>query len=203
MSAPLRVAVVGLGYWGPNLLRNLVEIDGCRSRHDLRPARPSGSSSSSAAIPFVETTSSYLEVVDDDRVDAVVIATPVSTHFDLASRALQFGKHVFVEKPLAASSEEAAELMRLARRAGPHADAGSHVPLQPTGRRHQGADRLGRSGRPLLHLVEPRQPGPAPARRQRRLGSRPPRLLDPALLARRVADHGLGDEPRLRDPGHP
>ena len=54
----------------------------------------------------------------DDRVDAVVIATPVSTHFDLAAQALRFGKHVFVEKPLAASSDEATELIRLARRSG-------------------------------------------------------------------------------------
>ena len=61
---------------------------------------------------------SYLDVLSDDRVDAVVIATPVATHFDLASRALEFGKHVFVEKPLAASSEEAAELIRLSRKAG-------------------------------------------------------------------------------------
>ena len=59
-----------------------------------------------------------MDVLSDDRVEAVVIATPVSTHFELASRALQFGKHTFVEKPLAASSEEAAELVRLARRAG-------------------------------------------------------------------------------------
>ena len=187
MSAPLRVAVVGLGYWGPNLLRNLVELDEAEvvTICDQRPERLEHFK---RRYPFVETTASYLEVVDDDRIDAVVIATPVSTHFDLASKALQFGKHVFVEKPLAASSDEAAELVRLAAQGRPRAHARPHVPLQPAGRLHQGADRLGRSGRPLLHLLEPRQPRAAPARRQRRLGPRPARLLDPPLLARRVAD---------------
>ena len=117
MSEPLRVAVVGLGYWGPNLLRNLVELDEAEVvvMCDKREERLEHWG---RRYPAVERTSSYLEVLSDDDVDAVVIATPVSTHFDLASRALQFGKHVFVEKPLAASSEEAAELVRLARRAG-------------------------------------------------------------------------------------
>jgi predicted dehydrogenase len=118
VSTPdLRVAVVGLGYWGPNLLRNLVEIDGVEvvTICDQRPERLE---LFKRRYPSVETTSSYIEIVDDDRIDAVVIATPVSTHFDLASKALQFGKHVFVEKPLAASSEDAAELVRLARKAG-------------------------------------------------------------------------------------
>ena len=98
----MRLAVVGLGYWGPNLLRNLVELDEADVvlMCDERPERLA---QWSRRYPAVETTASYLDVLSDDRVDAVVIATPVATHFDLASRALQFGKHVFVEKPLAAS----------------------------------------------------------------------------------------------------
>ena len=137
--------------------------------------------------------------VDDDRVEAVVIATPVSTHFELASRALQFGKHVFVEKPLAAQLRGGggARAARAPRRT--RADAGPHVPLQPSGRARQGADRPRRPGRDLLRLVEPRQPRPAPAGRERRLGSRPARLLDPALLARRVARaRSPRCQPRLR-----
>jgi predicted dehydrogenase len=117
VSEPLRVAVVGLGYWGPNLLRNLVELDGaevvtmCDSRRDRLDhwAR---------RYPGIDGTTSYIDVLSDDRVEAVVVSTPVSTHFELASRALQFGKHTFVEKPLAGSGEEAAELVRLARRTG-------------------------------------------------------------------------------------
>jgi predicted dehydrogenase len=113
----LNVAVVGLGYWGPNLLRNLVEMpdaevllmcDERQGKLDVYRRR----------YPAIEATTSFLEVLEDDRIEAVVIATPVSTHFDLASKALMFGKHVFVEKPLAASSDEAGELLRMSRKAG-------------------------------------------------------------------------------------
>ena len=117
MSAPLRIAVVGLGYWGPNLLRNLMELDDAEVVRmcDLREDRLEHWGK---RYPAIARTTSYLEVLSDDQVEAVVIATPVSTHFDLASRALQFGKHTFVEKPLSGSAEEAGELVRLARRAG-------------------------------------------------------------------------------------
>ncbi|MGH3137944.1 MAG: Gfo/Idh/MocA family protein, partial [Gaiellaceae bacterium] len=117
MSEPLPVAVVGLGYWGPNLLRNLVELDDAEVVTMCDP-REDRLEHWGKRYPAVARATSYMDVLSDDRVDAVVIATPVSTHFELASRALQFGKHTFVEKPLAGSSEEAAELVRLARRAG-------------------------------------------------------------------------------------
>jgi predicted dehydrogenase len=114
---PLRTAVVGLGYWGPNLLRNLVELEAAEvvTMCDTRQERLDHWG---RRYPAVTQTTSYLEVLSDDSVEAVVIATPVSTHFELAAKALQFGKHVFVEKPLAASTEEGAELIRLARKAG-------------------------------------------------------------------------------------
>ena len=117
MSEPLRVAVVGLGYWGPNLLRNLVELDEakvvmmCDERYERLEHW-------GKRYPAVARTTSYLDVLSNDDVEAVVFATPVSTHFELASLALQFGKHTFVEKPLAASSTEALELTRAAGRAG-------------------------------------------------------------------------------------
>ena len=81
---------------------------------------------------------------------------------------------------------------------GPRPDARSHVPLQPARDRDQAHHRLGRARRDLLHLVEPREPRAPPARRERRLGPRPARLLDPPLLARRASGRGLGDEPELR-----
>jgi predicted dehydrogenase len=116
-AAPVRVGVVGLGYWGPNLLRNLTELDEaevvtiCDEREERLALW-------SRRYPALRATTSFHDVLEDDNVDAVAIATPVSTHFDLTSRALQSGKHAFVEKPLAASSEEALELARMARRAG-------------------------------------------------------------------------------------
>jgi predicted dehydrogenase len=117
MSEPLHVAVVGLGYWGPNLLRNLVELPEAEVV-TMCDAREERLEHWGRRYPAIGRTASYMEVLSDDRVDAVVIATPVSTHFELASRALQFGKHTFIEKPLAGSADEAKQLVRLARRAG-------------------------------------------------------------------------------------
>jgi predicted dehydrogenase len=113
----VRVAVVGLGYWGPNLLRNLVELEDADVAV-VCDARPERLATSARRYPALRTTTSFREVLLDDQVDAVVIATPVSTHFELAAKALAAGKHVFVEKPLAASSHEGTELVRRARDAG-------------------------------------------------------------------------------------
>jgi predicted dehydrogenase len=107
------VAVVGLGYWGPNLVRNLHETDGAYAEMvcDLRPDALEGIS---RRYPAVRTTTRFEDVLADPGVEAVAIATPVSSHFELAARALEAGKHVFVEKPLTASSDEALELIELA-----------------------------------------------------------------------------------------
>ena len=109
----VRVAVVGLGYWGPNLVRNLHEVD------DAEPAlvcdlRPEALATIQRRYPAVQTTTDFDDVIGDPTIDAVAIATPVSSHFELAARALESGKHVFVEKPLTASSDEALELIELA-----------------------------------------------------------------------------------------
>ena len=204
LASRVRVAVVGLGYWGPNLVRNLARARRTPSSSrvcDLRRGR-ARRRSRGATRPSRRTTE-FDEVLADDDVEAVAIATPVSTHHALALRALDAGKHVFVEKPLAASSAEALELDRARRRARPRADARPHVPLQPAGQHDPRADRRGRARRHLLHLDEPREPRPAPARRQRRLGSRPARLLDPPLLARRDARRHVSAMSRgCVDPGH-
>jgi predicted dehydrogenase len=110
---PVRVAVIGLGYWGPNLARNLQEHPGaelaaiCDRREDAlqRIGR---------RYPAVPTTQDLGQVLASEDIEAVVIATPVSSHYPIARAALEAGKHVFVEKPLAGSSETAIELARLA-----------------------------------------------------------------------------------------
>jgi predicted dehydrogenase len=115
MDAPIRIAVVGLGYWGPNLVRNINEYPGaeatvvCDLRADLLETIV-------RRYPTVRATQSFSEVLTDPEVDAVVIATPVSKHHPMAAAALRAGKHVFVEKPLAASTEEAEDLIGLAER---------------------------------------------------------------------------------------
>jgi predicted dehydrogenase len=112
-QVPLRAAVVGLGYWGPNLVRNLQEQQGVEIAYvcDMNAALLE---TITRRYPAVVGTTRYDDILEDDSVDAVVIATPVGTHFDLAAAALRAGKHVFVEKPLAASSSDASALIELA-----------------------------------------------------------------------------------------
>jgi predicted dehydrogenase len=118
LPAPqVRVAVVGLGYWGPNLVRNLSELP----EADLVAVcdvNPAPLDRFRARQPWIRATDRYDSILADPHVDAVVIATPVSTHHGLASAALRAGKHVFVEKPLAASLDEALALEDLARERG-------------------------------------------------------------------------------------
>jgi predicted dehydrogenase len=113
----VRVAVVGVGYWGPNLVRNLIEYEGaevaCVCDRD-----PAALARVARRYPSLRTTTALDLVLGDDGVDAIVIATPVSTHHRLAGDALRAGKHVLVEKPLAASAAEALDLIELARQRG-------------------------------------------------------------------------------------
>src|SRR5436305_14172705 len=114
---PLRIAVVGLGYWGPNLVRVLAELEEAEVLLACDLDRAS-LEKLGRRYPAVELTSSFERVVADDNVDAVAIATPVSTHYPLAAAALDAGKHVFVEKPMAGSVANAEDLMRRANAAG-------------------------------------------------------------------------------------
>lgn len=109
------VGVIGYGYWGPNLVRNFAEVPGSRvvavsdlCAERLLPVR--------ARYPTVRTTTDHRDLINDSAIDAIAIATPVSTHFDLAMQVLQAGKHVLVEKPLTATSEQAIRLIEEADR---------------------------------------------------------------------------------------
>ena len=104
------VGVVGLGYWGPNLLRVLSEMTGVKVRTicDVNAERLERFS---RRYPSVATTQRFDDLLEDPQIDAVVIATPVFTHYEMAGRCLDAGKHTFVEKPLAASKEHASDLI--------------------------------------------------------------------------------------------
>ena len=104
------IGVIGLGYWGPNIVRNIADCDGAQvvAASDLRSDRLAAIA---ARYPGVRTTADAANLIRDPRVDAVVIATPVSTHFELAMAALEAGKHVLVEKPLASSCEQGRRLI--------------------------------------------------------------------------------------------
>ena len=105
------IAIVGLGYWGPNLVRNLHELRDAEVSY-ICDIRPSVLDPIARRYPAVRSTTDFETVLADPTVEAVAIATPVSSHYALAFAALDAGKHVFVEKPLAASSEEALGLIR-------------------------------------------------------------------------------------------
>jgi predicted dehydrogenase len=110
-----RVAAVGCGYWGPNLIRNLLEIAGVEVSvicdRDLARAQAIQN-----YYPQLKITTSYEEVLADSSIDAVVLATPAQTHARLAEAALLAGKHTFVEKPLALATPDCIRLTNLARK---------------------------------------------------------------------------------------
>ncbi len=115
---PLRgMAVVGLGYWGPNWIRNMFQSKSARRvvACDLDAKRRAHISQ---LYSGVETTTNFQDVLDDPDIEGIVVATPVSTHFAMARRALEADKSVLVEKPLATSAAEASTLIRIARERG-------------------------------------------------------------------------------------
>jgi predicted dehydrogenase len=111
----IRVGLAGLGYWGPNLARNFGELADLSWLCDLSPDLLA---QASARRPHARTTTDFDELLADPELDAVVIATPVVTHYELTRRALEAGKHVFVEKPPAQTAAEAEELCALAEERG-------------------------------------------------------------------------------------
>ena len=111
----IRIGHAGLGYWGPNLARNFGALADLRWLCDLSP---DVLDKAAKAHPQARTTDDFEALLADPEVDAVVIATPVVTHYELAKQALSAGKHVFVEKPQAQSSAEAEELTALAEERG-------------------------------------------------------------------------------------
>lgn len=113
----IQLAVIGLGYWGPNLLRNFHQLSDCEvkiccdlSETNLRRAKEQ--------YPYIAVTTDYKDLIEDPDLEAIVIASPALTHYNLAKKALLHKKHVFVEKPLALNLEDAAELVRLADETG-------------------------------------------------------------------------------------
>jgi len=117
MSAPLRVGVVGLGYWGPNLARNFhalpdAELVWCCD------ASPAARERTAPMVPGAQMTDRIEDLLEDETLDAIVLATPVPTHAELAVRVLEAGKHCFVEKPLAQSVADAKRAVEAAERTG-------------------------------------------------------------------------------------
>lgn len=114
-SEPIAIAIIGYGYWGPNLVRNFANTDGCHAA-TVCDFDKSKLASCARLYPGTITTTRFGDVLDDPKIDAVAIATPAHTHFELAMAALKAGKHVLVEKPLAQTSDQVRRLIDEAAR---------------------------------------------------------------------------------------
>jgi predicted dehydrogenase len=109
-GSPLELALVGVGYWGPNLLRAAADLE------DAEVTVVCDISAQALAAqgrrhPYVRLTQRLEDVLGDDSIDAVLVATPVQTHHEIAQRCMRAGKHVFVEKPIANTSEDCRDLI--------------------------------------------------------------------------------------------
>lgn len=111
----IKIGVVGYGYWGPNLVRNFGEIDDFKVTM-VADLKPENLAKVTKRYPAIQTTTQLDELLLSPNVDAVAIATPVFTHFDLGMKALKAGKHVFMEKPLASNSDQAFQLVQEAQK---------------------------------------------------------------------------------------
>ncbi|QYA25181.1 Gfo/Idh/MocA family oxidoreductase [Gramella sp. MT6] len=113
----INVGIIGYGYWGPNLVRNFYAANDCivKSVADARPARLD---QLKKLFPVIEGVLDGDDIIKDPKIDAIVIATSVCTHFQLAKKALMQGKHVLLEKPMTASVKEAEILMNIAEQKG-------------------------------------------------------------------------------------
>jgi len=110
----ISIGIVGLGYWGPNLVRNFSEVDTCKVAIacDLDEEKIKRTQQ---RYPFIEVTTEYNDLVISPDIDAIAIATPVFTHYELVKKALESGKHVLVEKPMCATVREATSLVNIAK----------------------------------------------------------------------------------------
>ena len=111
----VRVGVIGYGYWGPNIVRNLHSLDNARVEM-LCDKSPAAIERAKRSYPSVEVTTDPSQILNSPRIDAVAVITPVWTHYEIAKAALLNGKHVFVEKPFTSNSDQAKELIDLAER---------------------------------------------------------------------------------------
>jgi predicted dehydrogenase len=113
----VNIGVIGYGYWGPNLVRNFAETKDSRvvMVSDKRVERLKLVQS---RFPLTEVSENPIDLINNPNIDAVVISTPVSTHFELAMQALRAGKHVLVEKPMTSTVEEGQKLLEAAEKCG-------------------------------------------------------------------------------------
>lgn len=115
MRNKINIGIIGCGYWGPNLIRNFSGLNNCNAVvvSDFRQGRLDFIKTE---FPFLKTTLNYKEIIDSPEIDAVCIATPVTSHASIAIESLNAGKHVFIEKPMTSSVEDSKKILEAAER---------------------------------------------------------------------------------------
>jgi len=111
----VNIAVAGCGYWGPNLIRNFNSLSDCKVKM-VCDAESDRLGYVKNLYPEIKATTEFDDIVNDSEIDAIAIATPVRSHYAMARKSLEAGKHTFIEKPMASSVEECEELVKLAER---------------------------------------------------------------------------------------
>jgi len=111
----INIGVIGYGYWGPNIVRNFFTAANCSVKM-VADGRTDRLAQLAKAFPSVKGVSTADEIINSKEIDAVVIATPVFTHYPLAKKALENGKHVLIEKPMALNAKEAARIVGAAQK---------------------------------------------------------------------------------------
>ena len=109
----VNIAIIGIGYWGPNLVRNFIALKSVNIEQvcDIRAERLQFIQN---RYPSIKGTSDYNDILGNERIEAIVLATPIETHYEMAKQAMLAGKHVFVEKPLCMTSSQAKHLRQIA-----------------------------------------------------------------------------------------
>src|SRR6185436_8948531 len=115
--ANINVGVIGYGYWGPNIVRNFFSAADCTVKA-VADGRPERLAVLAKVFPTINGLKTAEDIINDNEIDAVVVATPVFSHFPLAKKALENGKHVLIEKPMTSTVAEAEELIELAAKKG-------------------------------------------------------------------------------------
>ena len=110
----MNFGVIGYGYWGPNIVRNLMSLEGSEVRA-IAEINPNAQARARKAYPGVKITASSDEVISSPEIDVIAIVSPVWTHYELTKKALENGKHVFVEKPFTSTAAQGEELVNLAQ----------------------------------------------------------------------------------------
>ena len=190
MKEAIKVGVVGCGYWGPNLIRNLRQSPECQLKL-ICDASEQRLAHMRRLHPEVATTRRFEDLLNGADLDAVVIATPVRFHYEMAKACLSVGKHVFIEKPMARTEAEAEELVALAEREGLVLMVGHTFLFSPAVRRMKEIVDAGDIGEVQYICGAPAESGPVPEGHQRGLGPGAARHFDPAPPAGRAADQRL------------